>query len=359
MDFLSAIFFIVAGVWLLAAIIYSLMVFYFLRLRSLNLLHTIHDEEFGRWYIFPKCVFWRSRNTQASDSNTATEQPQPPNDRYYISFGWMFRRYARHLNIDAGIDDRDSSPRYKRSERRKAVRVLLLQQQLQLQKKKQKNTKMSGQLESSSSVADAAGNLFQRLCTSKKSRKKEADIKFDVPSCSAAALQKQQNDTKPLEESDLSCMEQGTATATDGCNHTTSLSTDDALICSICLGTYDDDESTRNIDSPEPQMATTTTDISSVFQSSTCVHQFHMECILNWLQRKSNNECPCCRTPMIDDREVWKTIVQLRKQKRRALQKSQKQERPKKQTIVNHNENDNDDRVDETAHSETDHGGEY
>jgi hypothetical protein len=69
-------------------------------------------------------------------------------------------------------------------------------------------------------------------------------------------------------------------------------------MCSICLGDYEEDD--------------------VVFQASTtCSHQFHKECILDWLERRENTECPCCRVPMVEEEDVWKTVELLRKQNRR------------------------------------------
>ena len=83
-----------------------------------------------------------------------------------------------------------------------------------------------------------------------------------------------------------------------------------------------------------------------------------MECILNWLQRKTNVECPCCRIPMIDDKEVWKTIVNLRKQKLRSIQKLKQQlqqQRSKLEASRNNNHQQDDDPIDATTNSETEH----
>jgi Anaphase-promoting complex subunit 11 RING-H2 finger len=361
MDFLSAIFFIVAGLWLLAAIVYSLMVFYFLRLRTLNLLHTIHDDEFGRFYFFPKCGCRRSPNARSNDADPTTNDQSPsalPSPRqYYISFGWIFRRYARHLNIDAGNDH--DAPRYKRSERREAVHVLLQQRQ----HKSRRNSKATSPLTLSSRKSRTqcrdtdgnAGNIFRRWFTSTKVQTNHSNV------VGAASPQ-----TEPPDESDL-----GIATTNDAYDHqnhrcnnnTLSLPMDEVPICSICLGPYDSDDcdeehhtssssSSKNLDTPQHPTTTITAAAASgsantVFQSSTCVHQFHMECILNWLQRKTNVECPCCRIPMIDDKEVWKTIQQLRKQKIRSMMQKQKQQRTTQ----------HDDHIDETTNSETEHEG--
>lgn len=370
MDFLSAIFFIVAGVWLCAAILYSLMVFYFLRLRSLNLLHTIHDDEFGRVYLSvpTKCCGGCRRSNDGDVANpSVNEPPSRPPHPYYISFGWIFRRYARHLNIDGGsnVNSENDAPRYKRSERRAAVQILLLQQQQQQHQHHQRprNSQSSANLPTTHCSRDgerSARNIVQRWFTSAKSQTNDAKVVDDG-------------------KNDLSHMEQGVAATNDisdhshCCHNSSTLSQvlDELPICSICLGPYDDDDgeeeqnhpssSAKSLGAPRPATTTTTTTASdsTIFQSSTCIHQFHMECILNWLQRKTNVECPCCRVPMIHDKEVWKTIQQLRKQKLRAMQKQQRKQREQQisnqKSTTTHHPPLNDDLVDETTNSETEH----
>lgn len=386
MDFLSAIFFIVAGIWLLAAILYSLMVFYFLRLRSLNLLHTINEDEFGRLYLYPVCRC-RDRVSRRESTNEGSNINDDPNatgttrHSYYISFGWIFRRYARHLNIDAGRNEDQDAPRYKRSERREAVQLLLQNQQQQQppnHKSRRWNSKASmpqPTLLSSSSAAHkdtspalccrdndvSVGNIFQRVYAAVKFQSNDMNVRG--PSSPPPPQNGPCDD-----ENNLSQMENGVGTTSNE-----SLPIDEIPICSICLGPYDDDDNhddcdddqcssshIKNVNTMKPPEATT--EIASdtvVFQSSTCVHQFHMECILNWLQRKGNVECPCCRIPIIDENDVWKTIQQLRKQKLRVMQKLTKQRSQQRSTNrPNVNDNDEDEiYIDETTNSETEHDG--
>ena len=66
-----------------------------------------------------------------------------------------------------------------------------------------------------------------------------------------------------------------------------------------------------------------------VYVSKTCTHQFHSECILNWLERGNNTECPICRVPMVTDDEVWSTVKELRKQEQ------QRKSQQKKRTLRN------------------------
>lgn len=73
-------------------------------------------------------------------------------------------------------------------------------------------------------------------------------------------------------------------------------------VCTICLTEY------------EPT--------DECFTSSVCSHQFHRTCILEWLQRRSNTECPCCRTPLVTDEQVWTTVQDMREERRRQIRKA-------------------------------------
>jgi hypothetical protein len=93
---------------------------------------------------------------------------------------------------------------------------------------------------------------------------------------------------------------------------------DENPTCSICLGDYEDaDESS-----------------GAIFQSKTCPHRFHSECILDWLQRQANLECPCCRFPMVDEENVWKTVKRIRKERRKQLKKERRAQRRKQGGVV-------------------------
>lgn len=37
---------------------------------------------------------------------------------------------------------------------------------------------------------------------------------------------------------------------------------------------------------------------------------------MDWLERRDNTECPCCRGDIIDEEEVWRTVTRLRRQQR-------------------------------------------
>jgi len=98
--------------------------------------------------------------------------------------------------------------------------------------------------------------------------------------------------------------------AEDGCDMDipTNLSLDVSLpsseegpVCSICLIEY------------EP------TDL--IFKSKSCPHMFHAECLLSWLERRNNTECPCCREVLVSDEDVWNVVQRMRKERRKRLRK--------------------------------------
>lgn len=133
MDILSVVFFAVAGAWLLVALFYSIMVLIFLRMRARNTLGSIYDEDFGRIRICGCC---------------------------HIRMGWLFRRYARHLQLE------DEGPRSRntrfmtRDERRAAMEALLLDKiDKKKQKKFNKQEETERTFESSNSESSSAGEV--------------------------------------------------------------------------------------------------------------------------------------------------------------------------------------------------------
>ena len=58
------------------------------------------------------------------------------------------------------------------------------------------------------------------------------------------------------------------------------------------------------------------------FTSTVCSHRFHHGCIMDWLERRANTECPCCRTRLISDEEVWETVQKIRGERRRQIRKA-------------------------------------
>jgi hypothetical protein len=58
-------------------------------------------------------------------------------------------------------------------------------------------------------------------------------------------------------------------------------------------------------------------DVDAVFTAANCVHRFHRECLMDWLERRNNTECPCCREPMVDDDDVWELVQRSRREQRK------------------------------------------
>jgi hypothetical protein len=65
-----------------------------------------------------------------------------------------------------------------------------------------------------------------------------------------------------------------------------------------------------------------------IFTSTTCSHCFHKDCILDWLERKDNTECPCCRVPMVDNSKIYKQVKRTRKEKEKQNATRQNEQQP-------------------------------
>ena len=64
----------------------------------------------------------------------------------------------------------------------------------------------------------------------------------------------------------------------------------------------------------------------NVFQSRVCDHKFHSECICDWLERRSNTECPCCRQPLVSESDIWEAVKMGRKLKKKQAKLSKRKE---------------------------------
>lgn len=53
---------------------------------------------------------------------------------------------------------------------------------------------------------------------------------------------------------------------------------------------------------------------------------YHSVCILDWLERRSNTDCPCCRQPLVSDAAVWEMVKKVRKAKHKQMKKKKKEE---------------------------------
>jgi len=67
-------------------------------------------------------------------------------------------------------------------------------------------------------------------------------------------------------------------------------------LCSICLSGYE-----------KSDMAITTK----------CDHQFHRECLMKWLERQNNSECPVCRETLYTEETIWENVKIMRKRHRK------------------------------------------
>ena len=221
LDILAATFFVVAGVWLIIALIYSYFVIIFLRLRARGELSTIYEEDFGRVYLCGST-------------------------RCYISFGGIFRRYIRHIQPEPSPGEQviQSVKFMTRAERREAMEILL----------------------------DDSVDKGPATVQSKPPTVSPHDVDDDLEAG-------QENPTLNNIDSNLD---------TDSCQEP---------VCSICLGEYESDD--------------------PILRSKTCPHEFHKECVMDWLQRQINTECPCCRSPMVDEEDVWATVKKQRKLKKK------------------------------------------
>ena len=54
-----------------------------------------------------------------------------------------------------------------------------------------------------------------------------------------------------------------------------------------------------------------------------CTHRFHHDCLLDWLTRRCNTACPCCRRDLISNDDVWDIHQQKGRERRRKRRKEQ------------------------------------
>ncbi|GAX14491.1 hypothetical protein FisN_11Hu048 [Fistulifera solaris] len=220
LDILAATFFVVAGAWLIIALVYSYFVIIFLRLRARGELNSIYEEDFGRVYLCGST-------------------------RFYISFGGIFRRYIRHIQPEPSPGEQviQSVKFMTRAERREAMEILLY---------------------------DSVDKGFSRV---------ENKLEQALPT-----------------DGDLE-LGQASSASNDYLDANPDTTSSQEPVCSICLGEYESDD--------------------DILRSKTCPHEFHKECVMDWLQRQINTECPCCRSPMVDEQDVWATVKRQRKFKKK------------------------------------------
>jgi Anaphase-promoting complex subunit 11 RING-H2 finger len=269
MDVLSVIFFLIAGLWLMAALCYSLLVLCFMRMRANGQLGSMYEEDFGRVQL-------------------------PCGDSWYIPLGCIFRRYARHLNLDDG--ERPTVRYISRTERRRAMEILLISEAAALSKTKSTHacvTERESVLQRC--LQYCRWSSGEKCATMNETASSTADLSNGAQGASSIS-QMNSNSMPDLEVGD------------ENANNDDDES-DTGPICSICLVDFDGSDATAD---------------NKVFSARTCTHQYHEVCILSWLQRQCNTDCPCCRAPLVSEEDVWATVKRIRREKRKQLQKQLK-----------------------------------
>jgi len=247
------------------AVTYSITVVLFLRMRARGSLGSTDDADFGR---VPCCC-----------------------GNWYLPLGCLFRRYMRHLHgADEDEEDDEAAEEQRRkssmtrAERRAAVEELLLEE-----------------------TRKSSSSSRRRLLLSMVRRKQKQQVKDSaegtLDSASAVGVEAptegQTNASTMLEDVDL---EAGVAADDDD-----DLSSCNGPMCSICLGDLNENNNNNNN--------------NTTMQVLTCPHQFHRECILDWLQCRGKTECPCCRVEMVSEDDVRRIVKRTRKEQKRQAKK--------------------------------------
>lgn len=381
MDILSFVFFLIAGAWLLSALLYSLLVLCFMRLQSTGQLGSIYDDDFGR-VALPS---WLGSGGGDNDGNIDNDET-----RWYIPLGCIFRRYARHLNVyDEG--ERPTNTRYfSRSERRAAMEAILESQSAQhtaaakpplrtTTKRSSIYTRwgwgrtgdsmrngtpdgdrllrtpgMSGwsryfqstpavrNVTSGSPTETGGTNINDNVGGEETTANKIGNTNSQrvnpsglLPACLGSGNCQEASTEPPVAEVESDDLEPGVDDVdddrygNDDDNNSDDLLSTSGPICSICLGELGMDEENDGM--------------GKTFSAITCTHAYHEPCILAWLQRRSNTECPCCRVPLVSEEEVWSTVKRLRQEKRKRLRMEIKNAKRKaRRHLGRKNNNDND-----------------
>ena len=58
-----------------------------------------------------------------------------------------------------------------------------------------------------------------------------------------------------------------------------------------------------------------------VTSPTTCPHRFHHDCLLDWLTRRCNTACPCCRRDLISNDDVWDIHQEKGRERKRKRRK--------------------------------------
>ena len=208
---------------------------------------------------------------------------------WYLPLGCLFRRYMRHLH-GASDDEEDEAAEEQRrkssmtrAERRAAVEELLLE-------------------ETRKSSSSSRRRLLLSMVRRKQKQQRKDDSEEGALDAANAAVgveaptEGQTNPSTMLEDVDL---EAGVAADDDD-----DLSSCNGPMCSICLGDLNESN-----------------DDNTTMQVLTCPHQFHRDCILDWLQCRGKTECPCCRVEMVSEDDVRRVVKRTRKEQKRQAKK--------------------------------------
>jgi hypothetical protein len=242
-DLLVAVFFLIAGAWLLMAISYSILILLLLRLQARGEL-DFYEENFG---LLVCC-----------------------NGRIRLNFGFILRRYAIQLEREQQQHGQARQNDNGDPEPLRRVRIM---------------------------------TRGERRCAVERLLAAPADKEIAVEPPLTLSMGDGQSD-----------------------------SSEEGPLCMICLGEYGrycsmetSALSRRGLSSSHLIFVVLLLVIKEpsdqVFTSNTCSHRFHTDCIMDWLERRNNTECPCCREDMVSDDDVWKIVKTMRKERRKQLRK--------------------------------------
>mmetsp|Transcript_38938 Transcript_38938/g.94162 ORF Transcript_38938/g.94162 Transcript_38938/m.94162 type:complete len:108 (-) Transcript_38938:156-479(-) len=48
-----------------------------------------------------------------------------------------------------------------------------------------------------------------------------------------------------------------------------------------------------------------------------CGHRFHKTCLMDWLERRNNSECPVCRETLVAEDTIWEKVQIMRRGQRK------------------------------------------
>ena len=388
-DALAVGFTVFASIWLVITLVYMVTVCLFFRMRNRGYLRgSMSDPAWGRAYLFGS-------------------------SQYYIPMGWLFRRYVMHQRTG---EERERIARIRVmsvDERREAIKEIL--QPVTDPSPSPANTKTimrSCSHESSSSNHHVAPTSSQEhvIKSNGTSIHALADSSTDFPICSVNDVLdiEEAGGHDSLNQDDECMIEANDNSPTDGSNHGLvaerpyyefhlhSPSTDnisgDSQSCVSCtqsggslspstgpvhssLVSNSTSPASPNKDNQVVSQNSNLIEASSLasssedhaecpicfvghspgqtwFQSPKCAHRFHWDCILSWLEIQSHRDCPCCRTEILPEEQIWQVVQRQRKERRRKKRTAKQLRKPTEANdapIQRGATEDEDDEVDDTA----------